>query len=240
METPIKKDTIVVHSGGMDSSLCLALAIKEYGSPSVLSLSFDYGQRHSNELEASKRLCQKWGVDHYVIPISFLNKITHNSLTHHNIDIIHGDKNTPPNSLVLGRNGLMARIAAIHAQSLGANHIYLGVIELEEANSGYRDCNRRYYDLLEQIFRIDFGNDEFKIHTPLVFMTKKQTMELGHELGVLDLLLENTISCYEGLSKEGCQKCPACLLRNQGILDFANNNPHFTVSYLDKIKNLQA
>ncbi len=211
----------------MDSSLCLALILKKYKKTEVLSLGFDYEQRHSNELEAADEICKDWDVDRYVIPIPFMNKITSNALTTHEQKI--SIENDVPNTLVSGRNGLMARIAGIHADSLGANEIYLGVMELEEANSGYRDCNRRYFDLIEQTLQIDFGNNKFKIQTPLIQMTKLESMKLGDELGVLDYLLEKTVTCYEGIKGRGCGKCPSCLLRNEGIdqfrSQFSSNGP---------------
>ena len=116
---------IVVHSGGMDSSICLALAVKEFGSSKVMSLSFDYGQRHSSELEASKKVCAHFGVENTVIEIGCLNKITTNSLLDHNAKI--GIEDGVPNTLVSGRNGLMARVAGIHADSIGVNYIYMGI-----------------------------------------------------------------------------------------------------------------
>ncbi len=212
------KKAIVVHSGGMDSSLCLALALKKYKPEEILSLGFDYQQRHSSELEAAQKICKDWKVDRFIIPITFMNQITQNALINHKEQI--GFENEVPNTLVSGRNGLMARIAGIHADSLGANEIYLGVMELEEANSGYRDCNRDYFDLIEKALQIDFANTNFTIQTPLVQMTKLDSMKLAENLGVLDYLLEETVTCYEGIKGRGCEKCPACLLRNEGIDQF--------------------
>lgn len=215
----MSKAAIVVHSGGMDSSLCLALAIDTFGQDQVLSMSFSYQQRHSAELKAARKICDDWQVSHIEVPITFLNDLTSNALTQSDMKIEH-TKGEAPNTLVVGRNGLMARLAAIHAYTLGADCIYMGVIGVDTANSGYRDCSREYMDLMQQILRIDLDNPQFEIRTPLMDMTKVETMALGDKLGVLDYLIENTISCYEGLPKRGCEKCPACLLRNQGIDDY--------------------
>ena len=230
----IEKKTVVVHSGGMDSTLCLQLAIEKEGAENVLSLSFTYGQRHSIELEAAQKICDDWGVDHLVINLDCLTQITHNALTNHELKIKH-QKGEAPNTLVVGRNGLMARIAAIHADSIGAKSIYMGVIEVEEANSGYRDCSRKYMDIVQAALRVDFDNPSFEIKTPLVYMDKKETMKVAYHMGILHYLLENTISCYEGVPKEGCGKCPACKLRNEGIHEFLKENPDFIFSYRDKI-----
>lgn len=235
----MKKDAVVVHSGGMDSSLCLALAVKEFGAQNVLSVSFSYNQRHSVELERARVISEYFKVDHTQLDLSCLAQITESALIGKKDKISH-KKGEAPNTLVVGRNGLMARIAGIHAHSLGARCIYLGVMELESANSGYRDCSREYMDLIEKALRLDFADQSFEIRTPLIQMNKKETMELGLELGVLEFLLENTISCYEGIEKEGCLKCPACKLRNEGLKIFSLEHPDFKFSYKEKILNLIA
>lgn len=228
------KKAIVVHSGGMDSSICLAQAIKDYSKEDILSLSFRYGQRHSLELERAKEICNDWNVDHKEITIDCLEKITDNALTNVKLKIEH-NSGEAPNTLVIGRNGLMARIAAIHGESMGANHIYMGIIEVEAANSGYRDCSRDYMDIIQSALRIDFGNDSFKICTPIVKFDKKESLKLANSLGVLEYLLEKTITCYEGITGIGCKTCPACLLRNQGIRDYLAENPELNFSYKDQI-----
>jgi 7-cyano-7-deazaguanine synthase len=134
----------------------------------------------------------------------------------------------------------MARIAGIHAHSLGARCIYLGVMELESANSGYRDCSRTYMDLIQAALRLDFADPGFEIRTPLISLNKKESMELGHKLGVLTYLLETSVTCYEGIPKEGCLKCPACKLRNSGLKIFSLEHPDVKYSYREKILNLIA
>jgi len=226
----VKKQAVVVHSGGMDSSLCLALAIKEFGANNILSMSFSYGQRHSVELEQAKKICTIWEVDHITLQIDCLQEITQNALLNQNLDIIH-NAGSVPNTLVVGRNGLMARLAAIHAEHLGANYIYMGVIEIEEANSGYRDCNRAYIDLLQKTLQIDLNNNKFDIRTPIIYMTKYETMKLGYQLGVLEFLLKETITCYRGIPEYGCKVCPSCKLRNEGIKQFMLHYPQFQMPY---------
>lgn len=233
----LNKKAIVVHSGGMDSSICLAMAVSEFGAENVLGLSFSYGQRHEIELLKSEKICHYFKVDHMVLPISCLNQITTNALMDKETKIEHREGESP-NTLVVGRNGLMARLASIHAHSLGAKCIYMGVIEVEEANSGYRDCSRKYMDLVETALRLDFDDDSFEIRTPLVKMTKKQTLEEIYKLGHLKFLLEETITCYEGVPKAGCGKCPACKLRNQGIYEFIKDHPSFEFSYKDEVIKL--
>lgn len=221
-----RKKAIVVHSGGMDSSICLALAIKEHGADNVLSISFCYNQRHSVELDAAKKICSDWRVDHIELNIDCLSQITQDALTNKALSITH-EQGKPPSTMVIGRNGLMVRLASIHAHALGAHYVYTGIIEVEAANSGYRDCSRHYMDLLQQLLRLDFADEQFEIVTPVVYMTKLETMELADSLGVLPYLYQETISCYNGIAKQGCGECPACLLRNEGIQQFLERHPDY-------------
>jgi 7-cyano-7-deazaguanine synthase len=224
------KKALVIHSGGMDSSLCLALACREFAKDEVLSVSFAYQQRHTPELMQAAKICRDWQVDHLQLPVDCLQAITSNALIDSSIPIEHLS-HQPPNTLVTGRNGLMAHIGGIHAQHLGAHCLYMGVMELEGANSGYRDCSRYYMDLQQQILRIDLDDPHFEIRTPLVRMTKKETLEVANRLGILSYLLEETITCYEGLRGYGCKQCPACLLRNQGIEEFLQEYVEFALPY---------
>jgi len=214
-----KKEALVIHSGGMDSSICLALACKEFGPAAVLSVSFSYHQRHSNELIQAQKICNDWNVDHVVLSIECLQQITDNALINPHLAIEHLSQKAP-NTLVVGRNGLMARLGAIYAAHLGAKYIYMGVIEVEACNSGYRDCSRDYMDKMQEILRIDLGDPAFEIRTPIVFMTKAESLCVAEKLGVLEYLLNETISCYEGVAGVGCLVCPACLLRNEGIRQY--------------------
>lgn len=213
----MKKQAVICHSGGMDSSICLGLAREKYGAENILSIGFDYGQRHDIELATAAQICKDWGVDRVVLPVLCLAKITTNSLTNHGLVVEEGEN---PNTLVMGRNGLMARLCAIHAQELGAHELYLGVMELEAQHCGYRDCSRDYFDLKEKILRIDLDDPKFTITTPLVYLTKAQSLAVAEKLGVLEYLLETTVSCYNGIRGEGCKACPACHLRNKGIEEY--------------------
>lgn len=235
----MKKKAVVVHSGGMDSSLCLALAVKEFGAENVLSLSFTYNQRHAIELERARTISDHFKVEHAELNLDCLAQITESALIGNSQKIEH-KSGEAPNTLVVGRNGLMARLAGIHAHSLGAHCIYMGVMELEGSNSGYRDCSRAYMDIIQSALRLDFADASFEIRTPLVSMTKKETMELGFKLNVLEFLLETTVTCYEGIEKAGCLKCPACKLRNAGLKIFSLEHPELKYSYRSEILNLIA
>jgi len=211
-------DAIVLHSGGMDSSICLALAKEQFGEKRVLSLGFNYSQRHSEELEAANKIADHFGVSRRVIDLPTLPGWEVSSLLDPSI-LIEGDF---PNSFVLGRNGLFLMTAAPLVKVTQAKMLFIGVMELEGENSGYPDCSREYIDCVEKVMRCDLQDNTFSIQTPLVHMTKAETMELAKSLGVLDFLIETTITCYHGISHPGCQACPACILRNRGLEQYMN------------------
>lgn len=226
----MSKKAVVIHSGGMDSSICLKVAIKEFGSDQVESLTFSYAQRHNKEIEQAKKIAAAWGVSNSLIHIDCLQEITRNALVTKEMPIVHEAKKSP-STLVVGCNGLMARLGAIYAHQLNACCIYMGIVEVEGSNAGYRDCSRKYMDLEQEVLRIDLDNPLFEIRTPLVRMSKKESLELANELGVLDFLLRETVTCYEGIQQQGCKHCPACKLRNEGIREFTAENPTFAMPY---------
>lgn len=210
----MKKKALVSHSGGMDSSICLRLAIQKFGSENVLSVGFDYGQRHREEMEAAQKICRDWNVQRVVLDLNCLSKITTDSLTCHQMNVTEG------NTLVVGRNGLMAKLSAIHAHDLGAELVYLGVMGVEGAHAGYRDCSRQYIDLVENVVRHDLDNPNFAFVTPLVDLTKAESLQIAKDLGILEYLWVNTVTCYLGIKGTGCKKCPGCRVRNDGIAEF--------------------
>lgn len=229
---------VVVLSGGMDSAICLAQVVAENSNKNdpqngksglVYALSFSYQQRHSVELAAAQKIAQHFKVEHTIIDLSFFAHLTSNALIHHDEKIkSHSDSSSTgagPNTLVAGRNGIFARIAALFALQKSASTIVLGVIGIEESNSGYRDCNRSYFDREEIQARMDINNPHFTIRTPLVDMTKLDTLELAHQLQCLEFLLEESVSCYEGIKHFGCGQCPACKLRNTAIGAFLKKHP---------------
>jgi 7-cyano-7-deazaguanine synthase len=217
------KKAVVLHSGGFDSSLCLALAVKDFDASSLVSLSFYYGQRNASELVQAEKISKAWGIDHVQFSLDFLSSITENALIGSAIPIQH-EANQTANTLVTGRNGLFARIAAIYAEHLGAACLYMGVREEEALEKGYRDCSRSYMDLKQEILRIDLGNPSFEIRTPLVHMSKKQVMERSYQEGIFEFLFHETISCYEGIAGWGCKHCPTCIERNGAIQHFLLNS----------------
>lgn len=209
-------EAIVLHSGGMDSSICLRLAIDTHGTNHVHALSFHYNQRNAQELQAAKKICEEWKVKRTELDLSILSQVTRNALTDPSIPL-EERPGQPPSSWVVGRHGLMIQIAAIFAHQHQVNALWLGVLERADSNSGYPDCSRDYIDLKEQALRIDLSDTKFSIVTPLIRKTKPETLALAAKLGVLDFLVDETVTCYNGIKSSGCGQCLSCQLRSNGL-----------------------
>ncbi len=198
---------IICHSGGIDSTVTLKLAIDQYGSENVLSLGFDYGQRHHTELDAAQKIAAIFGVQREIVSLPIFRYLSDCALVNENIPLAG-------KTLVTGRNGLMAWHAALVGASLGASTVGMGILAIEGQSSGYRDCSREYMDRVEEILCHDLANSSFRIWTPLVHCTKTQVLEKAQELGILEFVLEHTVSCYEG---RDCGSCLSCVQRNEAI-----------------------
>ena len=208
-----KKEAVVAFSGGQDSTTCLAWALKRYEK--VYTVSFDYGQRHKKELECAKRLSEKMGAENIVLNLQELNRLAPNSLTRSDIEV---DKETPkegtPNSFVEGRNLLFLTYAAIFAKTHGINDIITGVSQSDF--SGYPDCRDVFIKSLSTTLSLAMDY-QFDIITPLMWIDKEETWELADELGVFDIVRNETLTCYNGIMGDGCGECPSCKLRRRGL-----------------------
>jgi len=211
-----KEKAVVVFSGGQDSTTCLFWAKKKFKE--VIAVSFDYNQRHKLELECAKNICNKYGVEHHILDLNLLNQLAPNSLTRSDIDV---DKDAPkdgvPNSFVDGRNLLFLSFVAVFAKQRGVNHIITGVSQSDF--SGYPDCRDAFIKSLNVTLNLAMDY-EFVIHTPLMWINKEETWKMAHDLGVLDIIKNETLTCYNGIIGDGCGECPSCKLRMKGYLDF--------------------
>ncbi|KYH34409.1 7-cyano-7-deazaguanine synthase [Clostridium tepidiprofundi DSM 19306] len=211
-----KEKAVVVFSGGQDSTTCLFWAKKRFKE--VIAVSFDYNQRHKLELECAKNICNKYGVEHHILDLTLLNQLAPNSLTRTDIDV---DKDAPkdgvPNSFVDGRNLLFLSFVAVFAKQRGVNHIITGVSQSDF--SGYPDCRDVFIKSLNVTLNLAMDY-EFVIHTPLMWINKEETWKMAYDLGVLDIIKNETLTCYNGIIGDGCGECPSCKLRMKGYLDF--------------------
>lgn len=206
---------LVVFSGGQDSTICLFQAMQQYGAENVQAITFAYGQRHGIELERAASIAQELGIRQTVLDLSLITAITHNALTDAQA-AIQTDAQGMPNTFVDGRNALFLLYAAIYAKSQNIRDIFIGVCETDF--SGYPDCRQIFVQSMNVTLNLAMAYD-FRLHTPLMYLTKKETWALADELGVLDYIRTRTHTCYLGVDG-GCHECPSCVLRERGLAEY--------------------
>ncbi len=205
-----RQSALVVFSGGQDSTTCLFWAMKHYEY--VETVTFSYGQRHSQELEVAKEIAAEQGVKHHILDMSLLGQITENALTS---DIaIETKDGEVPNTFVDGRNHLFLSFAAVLAKQRKIRDIVTGVCQTDF--SGYPDCRDVFVKSLNVTLNLAMDY-EFVIQTPLMWLDKSETWELADQLGKFDYIRQKTLTCYNGIRGTGCRQCPACHLRQAGL-----------------------
>ena len=205
---------LVCFSGGQDSTTCLFWAKKHFSR--VEAVCFTYGQKHSLEIEVARKIAADAAVPFQLLDVSLLSQLDRNcSLVNSAIEM---DQEKPadkyPNTFVPGRNMIFLTFAAILARSKGIFNLVTGVSEADY--SGYPDCRDTFVRSLNVTLNLAM-DEQFVIHTPLMNRDKSAVWELSDELGVLDLVRRETLTCYNGVKDEGCGHCPACKLRNEGL-----------------------
>lgn len=210
-----RQSALVVFSGGQDSTTCLFWTMKHYEH--VETVTFSYGQRHSQELEVAKEIAAEQGVKHHILDMSLLGQITENALTS---DIaIETKDGEVPNTFVDGRNHLFLSFAAVLAKQRKIRDIVTGVCQTDF--SGYPDCRDVFVKSLNVTLNLAMDY-EFVIQTPLMWLDKAETWELADQLGKFDYVRQKTLTCYNGIRGTGCRQCPACHLRQAGLEKYLN------------------
>lgn len=217
MDEKKEKSALILLSGGQDSTTCLAWALNKFNK--IQALTFDYGQRHKIELQAAKKIAKETGVPLKIHKLNLFKELSSSALTH-NIKITRGSKTQLPSTFVPGRNLIFLSIAAIYAKQLNIENIITGVCQTDY--SGYPDCRADFIKSLEKTLKLSMAYP-FKIHTPLMWLTKAQTVELIKKHQQLELL-KHSHTCYEG-KKPACGKCPACKLRLKGFKEAKTKDP---------------
>ncbi|KMK76555.1 7-cyano-7-deazaguanine synthase QueC [Alkalihalobacillus pseudalcaliphilus] len=207
-----EEKAVVVFSGGQDSTTCLVWALQNFKE--VVTVTFDYGQRHRDEIECAKEIANELGVSFKVLDLQLISQLSANALTRDDIKVEAGKEGGLPSTFVEGRNHLFLSFAAIYGKQVGARHIVTGVCETDF--SGYPDCRDSFIKSLNVTLNLAMDH-QFVIHTPLMWLDKKETWQLADELGYLDFVQEKTLTCYEGIRGAGCGECPACELRKKGL-----------------------
>jgi len=201
----------VVFSGGQDSTTCLFWARSVFAE--VEAITFDYGQRHKEEIRCSAEIARDLGVKQTVLDLSLLNQLAPNALTRSDIPISQQEGELP-STFVDGRNLLFLSFAAVAAKQAGARHLVTGVCETDF--SGYPDCRDSFIKSLNVTLNLAMDYP-FVIHTPLMWLDKADTWKLADELGAFSYVRERTLTCYNGIRGDGCGECPACKLRRAGL-----------------------
>lgn len=211
----IQEKAVIVFSGGQDSTTCLLWALTQYQE--VYTVTFDYGQRHIEEIKCAKEIAEKLNVPFKVLDMKLINQLSANALTRSDIPVTEGTDGELPSTFVPGRNHLFLSFAAVYAQSIGARHIITGVCETDF--SGYPDCRDVFVKALNVSINLAMDTS-LEFHTPLMWLNKAETWKLADELGSLDFVRVNTLTCYEGVRGDGCGECPACVLRMKGLTTY--------------------
>ena len=228
---------VVLSSGGVDSTTCVAMAVNELGSANVVTLSFKYGQRHEKELESAQKIADFYGLAHYVYDLTSIFAYSDCSLLSSSkekpehmsyADQIARDGEGKVSTYVPFRNGLMLSAAAALAQSLYPEEecgIWIGAHADDAAGNAYADCSVAFNESMGRA--ISIGTYELvKLHAPLNRLNKAQVVAEGLKLGVpYDL----TWSCYEG-GEKACSKCATCIDR---LAAFRANGCEDPIDYED-------
>jgi 7-cyano-7-deazaguanine synthase len=220
----MQKKAIVLFSGGLDSTTCLAIA-KSQGNE-CFALSFYYGQRHEIEIQAAKKIADMYGVSEHKILTLPLGEIKGSSLTDKSIAVPdYHESNNVPNTYVPARNTIFLSFALAWAEVIGAYDIFMGANYADY--SGYPDCRPDYLEAFEKMAALatmkGAEGQQYKIHAPLLYLTKADIVKTGMGLGVN---YGQTISCYRA-DKDGkaCGNCDSCTYRKKGFADAGMEDP---------------
>lgn len=215
---------LVVLSGGQDSTTCLYWAMREFGAANVEAVTFDYGQRHRVELDCARKIAQLAGVRQTVLPIDTFAAIGGNALTDDSIAPEEGardDADTAlPNTFVPGRNLVFLSFAAALAYTRSIEHVVTGVAQTDY--SGYPDCRENTLKALELALRLGMDS-RVTLHTPLMFMSKADTVRLAQDVGAMDAMAWSH-TCYNG-EVPPCGRCASCELRAKGFAEAGVADP---------------
>ena len=209
---------LVLSSGGVDSTTALGLAVKKYGKENVIALSVSYGQKHTKEIEAAKKVAAFYGVEQLFMDLSKIFQYSNCSLLQQSTEEIpeesykeqiektNGSK--PVSTYVPFRNGLFLSAAASIALSKDCSVIYYGAHADDAAGFAYPDCSQAFNKAMNEAIYEGSGH-QLKIEAPFVNINKSEVVKIGLEIGVP---YELTWSCYEGHDKP-CGKCGTCIDR---------------------------
>jgi len=217
--------SVVLLSGGLDSTTALAVALREERDCYLLCM--DYGQRHQAEVDAAMKVADAFELDIHVVRVPALGELAHSALTSDNVKVPKDRTGAEiaggvPPTYVPARNTVLLGLALACAESIDAREIWTGFNVLDAG--GYPDCRPEFVRAFEALANVATAPGyPWRIRTPLIDLTKAQIITLGTSLGVP---YELTHSCYDPVSdRKACGRCDACALRRQGFLDAGVPDP---------------
>jgi 7-cyano-7-deazaguanine synthase len=224
---PKRPRAVVLLSGGLDSSTCLAVARADGAEPHALSV--DYGQRHRGELARARRIARALGAaSHRVVGVD-LSAFGGSALTDRAIAVPKGRSGRAmaasiPVTYVPARNTVLLSLALADAETLGAEDVYIGVNAIDY--SGYPDCRPAFLRAFERLARVatkaGVEGRPLRIRAPLLRLSKAEIIRLGTRLGVPYRM---TTSCYDPVRGRACGRCDACALRRKGFAEAGVPDP---------------
>lgn len=208
---------LVVFSGGQDSTTCLFWAKKRFKE--VWTLSFRYGQKHQNETEIAQKIAEKANVHFHVMDVPFIGNLSsHCALINKEIPM---DEVQPaqsvPNTFVPGRNLFSSVSLQYMPENVGYDTSLLASRKRTSADTP--TARDSFIKSLNVTLNLAM-EEQFVIHTPLMWIDKAKTWKLADKLGVFDLVRNETLTCYNGIPGDGCGHCPSCHLRQQGLMKY--------------------
>lgn len=212
---------LVLSSGGIDSTACIAAAADKYGRENVIALSVTYGQKHSKEIVSAKAVADFYGIEHILLDLSEMFKFSNCSLLSHSDKKIPHESydsqitktnGSPVSTYVPFRNGLFLSSAAAIAISKGCGVIYYGAHGDDSAGNAYPDCSPEFNKAMGDAIFLGSGG-QLTVEAPFVSMPKREVVKIGTQLGAPFHL---TWSCYEGGEKQ-CGKCGTCIDRRKAF-----------------------
>lgn len=221
-----KQLAVVLLSGGLDSTTCASIA-KAMGYE-IYALTVNYGQKQKIEIEKAKKVADFLKIKNHIIININLDQIGGSALTSSNITVPKNREinNEIPITYVPARNTIFLSLALALAETISSSDIFIGVNAVDY--SGYPDCRPQFIDAYEKLASLatkqGVGNNiKYKIHTPLINLSKSEIIKKGIELGV-DYSI--THSCYDpDINGKPCESCDACVLRQKGFEEAGISDP---------------
>lgn len=247
----MSEQAVVLFSGGQDSTTCLAWAIDKFGHGNVYPVSFNYGQKHSVELQCAEQILDFWSLTnkHRIFDVPFLKMLPAALTQAHNVDVEleasdtsqneFAHKHNLPSTFVPGRNMLFFTMGAAYGATKDIYNLVTGVCEADDA--GYPDCRAPFVHRAQSALCAALDYEPVIIYAPLLRLNKAKTWKLAEDLNCIEVVRLMTHTCYHGVHDEdhfhewgyGCGECPACIERKNGYAEYVGESHTKVVGLTD-------